>query len=312
VRQHARLRRDLVTADQRVDEPQQRFHGGHAVSRRIDSDHGIAAAVHQSIDNRGGNALRVVGRMIRLQPNREPTRQTERVAKRRHDAALLRDENQILVRHQLRHRGDHLGRETRRQRGQRKRVSLVAEQPISKLADAEVRDRSEGSRVMRIHDEPRHFIGFIRNDRLLEKAAQRHLGEAELRGNALLRRRRCQPREFVARTSRRRLRQQLAQRREGMPATGNGAGQGAHGVEGWCGSWTPRFELRDKFATNDLRSHWDQDFGATMTLPRCQRFWVGATAGRAANQPTGAAVDRSFDPSPRGPVETLPYRPIRG
>ena len=82
MRQHAGLRGDLVPSDQLIHHPQQRRATAHAVRGRIDADHRVAAAVEQAVENRGGNAPGIVGRMIRLQPNGQPARQTERAAKR--------------------------------------------------------------------------------------------------------------------------------------------------------------------------------------------------------------------------------------
>ena len=44
------------------------------VRRRIHADHRVAARVEQSVDHAGRDAARIVGRMIRLQPRREPSR----------------------------------------------------------------------------------------------------------------------------------------------------------------------------------------------------------------------------------------------
>jgi len=76
----------------------------------FDADDGVAAAVEQAVENAGGDAFWVVGRMIGLQSHRKPAWQPNGVAELRDDRALSRDQDQILVAHDLRHGGDHLRR----------------------------------------------------------------------------------------------------------------------------------------------------------------------------------------------------------
>ena len=62
VGEHARLRRDLVTLDQlgqHVEQADDRFDG---VGRRVDADHGVAAAVKQAVEDRRADSRRVVRR----------------------------------------------------------------------------------------------------------------------------------------------------------------------------------------------------------------------------------------------------------
>ena len=115
VGQHARLRRNLVALDQLVEHVEQADHRVDRIGRRIDADHRVAAAVEQAIEDRRADADQVVGRMIRLQPNREPAGQAERVAKARDDAALAGHQDQVLIAHQLADGGDHFRRQPRRQ-----------------------------------------------------------------------------------------------------------------------------------------------------------------------------------------------------
>ena len=72
-----------------------------AVGRRVDADDGIAAAVEQPVEDGGGDAAGVVGRVIRLQADRHAAGQADGVAKTRDDAAALRGEDEVLVAHQL-------------------------------------------------------------------------------------------------------------------------------------------------------------------------------------------------------------------
>ena len=54
-----------------------------------------------AVEDRGGDALGVVEGMVGLQPHAHPSLQTDGVAKRRGHGAFLRDQDQILVAHQL-------------------------------------------------------------------------------------------------------------------------------------------------------------------------------------------------------------------
>ena len=72
-------------------------------------------AVRQAVDNAGGDALRIVGGMIGLQPRGKPPGQTQRVAKTGDHANLGRHRDQVLQPHDLRNGRGHFGRQTGRQ-----------------------------------------------------------------------------------------------------------------------------------------------------------------------------------------------------
>ena len=90
----------------------------------------------------------------------------DRIPERGDDAALARGQHEILVAHQLRDRGGNFRRDARRQPLQRRRVRLVREQMIAQLAYRHAGDRSERRRVMRVDDQPRDLVVFVRNERL--------------------------------------------------------------------------------------------------------------------------------------------------
>ena len=48
---------------------------------------------------------------------------------------------------------------------------FVAQQPVAKLADGQVGNRRERGRVVRVDDQPRDFVVFVGNERLVEKRA---------------------------------------------------------------------------------------------------------------------------------------------
>ena len=64
---------------------------------------------------------------------------------------------------------------------------------------------------MRVHDQPRHFVGFVGYDLLLEEMRQRHIGQRELRRHALAGRVRRNAGQQVAAAQRSRLGQQVLQ-----------------------------------------------------------------------------------------------------
>ena len=86
VGQDARLRRDTVALDHRVEHLQQPYHLRHVVGGRVDADHRVAAAVEQPIEQAGRDAGGVVGRVVGLQPRRQPTGQADGAA---HDLGVL-------------------------------------------------------------------------------------------------------------------------------------------------------------------------------------------------------------------------------
>jgi hypothetical protein len=99
--EHAALRGHFIAQAQIVDQAQQAADGGKAVGRGIDADDRVAAAVHQAVDDGRGNARRVVGGMVGLQPHGHAPGQAQGVAKAADDAAFLRHQNQVLIAHEL-------------------------------------------------------------------------------------------------------------------------------------------------------------------------------------------------------------------
>ncbi len=149
--------------------------------------------------------------MIGLQPNRQSARQADRVSEPRHYAALAGHQDEILVSHQLAHGRDHFRRQAAGKRAEHFARRLIAEQPIAKLSHRHPGDRFKSRAVMRIHDEPRHFIDFIRNQRLFHEAARAANRPATLRRHALFVIRSRDPGESIPAARGRRLGQQRRQ-----------------------------------------------------------------------------------------------------
>ena len=194
VREHARLRRDPVRGDDRVQHREQGGHLPEVVGGGVDADHRVAGPVEQAVEEAGGDALRVVGRVIRLQAGREPPGKPERVPEARDDPDLARRDHHVLDAHELRHGGGHLGGEARRHARERGGVGLVGEQPVAEIADGEMRDRRERRGVVPVEDEARDLIGLVGHGGCREKGGERRLGERHLRRHALLGARRRDPR----------------------------------------------------------------------------------------------------------------------
>ena len=112
----------------------------------------------------------IVGRMVGLQPHREPARQADGVAEARDHAALRRHHHQVLQPADLADRRGHLRREAGRERGEGLRRRRIRQEPVAKSADGEMRDRGEGRAVVAVDDQPRHLVALVRNDGIVEKA----------------------------------------------------------------------------------------------------------------------------------------------
>ena len=131
----------------------------------IDADDRVAGAEQQAVENAGGDAARIVGRMIGLQPHRQAAGQADGVAKARDHRAFRGHHHQVLQPADLAHRRRHFRRDAGRQRGEGTGVGrLVRQEPVAKTADSEMRDRREGRPVVRVDDQARDFVALVGND----------------------------------------------------------------------------------------------------------------------------------------------------
>ncbi len=169
--EHAGLGRDLEARPQLVDQLKQEHRLSGAVGRRVDADHGIAAAVHEAIQDGGADALRIVGRMVGLEADGEASRQPDGVAEFRDDPDLPSNRDQVLVAHQLRDRGRHFGRQPRREFLERLRRRRVRKEPVPERSDRQSRHGRERGGVMAVENKTCHLVRFARHDRLIEEAA---------------------------------------------------------------------------------------------------------------------------------------------
>ncbi len=155
--------------------------------------------------------LQAVGRVIGLQPHAEVARQADRIAKARHHPALLRHQDQILIAHELAHRRRHLRRDAGRHLRQHGAVRLLAQQPIAKITDREVRDGLKGGGIVAVDNQARHLVLFVRHQRLLQERLERQVRQRNARRHTLFGALRRHLRQIIAGTRRRSLRHQLTQ-----------------------------------------------------------------------------------------------------
>jgi hypothetical protein len=134
VGQHAGLGRDRMAADDVVEHGDELDHLRHVVGGRVDADDGIAAAVHQAVEQARRDAGNVVKRVVRLQAGRQGAGQADGVAEARDDPALAGHQHQVLDAHDFRDGGGHLGRDARRDPGPG--IASSAASPSSQSRDA--------------------------------------------------------------------------------------------------------------------------------------------------------------------------------
>ena len=207
--QHAALRRYVEAPDDVVQHGQQVEDRRRVVARRVDADDGIAAAEHQSVDDGGGDAALVIGRVIGLQADGHAPLEADRVAKPRHHLDLARGEDEVLVAHDLGCGGGHFRRDAGGEPGQHLGRRCIGQQPIAEVANRHVRDGRECRRIVTVDDEARDVVDVVGDEQLFEEPFQRHVGERHLGGDVLLGARCGNARQDVAGAQRRRLGEQL-------------------------------------------------------------------------------------------------------
>mmetsp|Transcript_3267 Transcript_3267/g.8347 ORF Transcript_3267/g.8347 Transcript_3267/m.8347 type:complete len:240 (+) Transcript_3267:954-1673(+) len=223
--QHAALCRDLMPGDHRVQQLQQAHHLGQVVGGGVDADDRVARAHQQAVEQAGGDAGLVVGRVVGLQPRGQPAAPAERAAEARDHLAALGDQQQVLHAAELGDGGGHLGRQAR---GDLSRVDRAGQQGVAQAANGQVGDGCEGSGVVGVDDKPGDLVGLVGHDGLAEKALQRQLGQRELSGHALAGVGSGHAGQLVARAARAGFGQQGAQVGKAVALTAEGLGVG-HG-----------------------------------------------------------------------------------
>ena len=124
------------------------------VAGGIDADDRVAAAEHQAIDDGGGDAALIIGRVVRLQAHRHAPFEADRVAKAGDDLDLARGENKILIAHDLGDRRRDLRRDARSKARQNLRGRRLRQKPVAELADRHVRDGRKCALVVAVDDQP--------------------------------------------------------------------------------------------------------------------------------------------------------------
>ena len=172
--------------DHVVDEPQEIALDRQAVGGGVDADHRVSRAVHQAVQDRGGDAGRVVRRVVGLEAHRHRARQADRVAEARDHAAFAGGEDQILVPHELADGRSDFWRDAGRQRREALGRRVLGKQPLTKRPHREVRDRRQRRRVMAVADEARDLVRFVGRQRRRDDLRQWNIGQTELGCDVLL------------------------------------------------------------------------------------------------------------------------------
>ena len=173
MRQHAALRRNIVSQPQPVQHVQDAEHRFHIIGRGIDANHRITGAKQKPIQGGGCDAARVIRWVIGLQANGKAALQADGVAKPRDIDAFRRNRDQIRRAHDLGGRGHHFRRQAWRKRRKGCAIGGIGKQPIAKAANGQAADRGEGRLVMAVLDQPRDLICLIRNDAFRKEMGQR-------------------------------------------------------------------------------------------------------------------------------------------
>ncbi len=181
--QHTRLSWNLEPLDDFVNQFDQANRVVDIVCRGVDPNDGVAAGITQSIQNRSRDSDRVISRMIRLQANRQPLRQSQCISKSRDDTTLAGNQDQVLIPHQLADRSRHFWGNAPCYLAQLLGVSVVVQQPFPEFTHRQIVDRFECDGIVRIADQPRDFVLFVRNQGMIEKSLQRDIGQSEPGGH---------------------------------------------------------------------------------------------------------------------------------
>jgi len=212
--EHAGLGRDVETHPDVVQQARHADVLAEIVGRRVDADDRVAGGEQKAVEDAGRDAVAVVRRVIRLQARRQPTRQSQGIAKAGDNATLGGHRNQVLQAHDLGDCGRHLGRDPGCQRGKRDAVGDRREQPFAKRAHGQAGHGREGGGVVGLEDQARHLVLLSRHHGVQEEVCEGHVGERDLRRCPLHCRLRREARQDVTRAQRRGLGEQLAQRRK--------------------------------------------------------------------------------------------------
>ena len=183
--QHAALGRNFKPCNEFVEQSQQSADDGRIVARRIDADAGVARSEQQAVKDRGGDAPGIVEGMIGLQPRAHSPAHADGVAKGGKHFAFFRNQNEVLIAHQLGHRGGHFRGDPARQLRQRFTCRRIRKQEVAERPNREGRDRGEGRGVMAVDDQAGNLVVLEGNDGFLEELAERNVRQRHPRRDHL-------------------------------------------------------------------------------------------------------------------------------
>src|SRR5581483_7690919 len=154
----AGLSGNVVRVNQALQCEQDRAHGLNGVSRWIDADDGIAAAVKQSLERSEENPAGIVSRMVRLNADSENAAFAHGVSAASDIADSGRGEHQILVAHDFGYGGYNLGGDRTLQLREFSFSGRVVEQALAKFSYCHACDASELVSIIGVQDEAGYVV----------------------------------------------------------------------------------------------------------------------------------------------------------
>jgi hypothetical protein len=178
--QDATLAGQIETLTQPVEETGEFEIFVERVGGRVDADDGVARTQHQPVEDACRNPAHIVGRVVWLQPGRQPSFEPDRVAEAGHNPAFRGDADEVLEPHDLRHGGGGFRGKPGREPGEGGAICGIGEQPVAQLADAHRGNRREGGAIMAVDDQAGDLVRLVRHHRVVDEFAQRQAGKCPL------------------------------------------------------------------------------------------------------------------------------------
>ena len=186
MRQHAGLRGDGVLLLDLFKAREHALDALGAVARRVQPQHCVARAVAQPLNQRGGDAVDVVRRMVRLQAAGERSRQADGRVAVGGDGDLLRGADEVEIAHEFADGGDHLTRQPAGNAADLRTARVLVKQPLAQLRNRPALDLVVNAFVQVVLNDARDLVFLVGNDGMLPQLGQQHLGQHDLCRDALL------------------------------------------------------------------------------------------------------------------------------
>ena len=184
--QHADLGGNLPVLLDLLEPPQDLPHLLRGVGDRVQADHCVTGTEAETLQHRGGDAVRVVGGVVGLQPAAQGSGQTDGGVAVGGDGDLRCRVNQIQIAHQLTDRRDHLGGQSPAGLADSIGSGGLIQQPLPKLPHGLAFELLISGDVQVILNDPGDLIFLVRHRRVLPQFFQSHLGQNYLGRHSLL------------------------------------------------------------------------------------------------------------------------------